>query len=42
MKTVLVVEDEPQIAQIVRDYLRHAGYGVIMTGDGMDAVTLAR
>ncbi len=42
MKTVLLVEDEPQIAQIVRDYLRHAGYGVIMTGDGMDALTLAR
>jgi two-component system, OmpR family, alkaline phosphatase synthesis response regulator PhoP len=42
MKTVLVVEDESQIAQIVRDYLRHAGFAVIMTGDGVDAVTLAR
>jgi two-component system alkaline phosphatase synthesis response regulator PhoP len=42
MKTVLVVEDEPQIAEIVRDYLQHAGFAVIMTGDGMDALALAR
>ena len=42
MKTVLVVEDEPQIAQITRDYLEHAGFAVITTGDGVDALTLAR
>ena len=42
MKTVLVVEDEPQIAQIVRDYLQHAGFAVIMTGDGMDGLALTR
>ena len=34
MKTVLVVEDEPQIAEIARDYLRHAGFAVVATGDG--------
>jgi len=42
MKTVLVVEDEPQIAQIVRDYLRHAGFAVVTTADGVEAVTLTR
>jgi two-component system, OmpR family, alkaline phosphatase synthesis response regulator PhoP len=42
MKTVLVVEDEPQIAQIVRDYLRHAGFAVVATADGLDAVALVR
>ena len=42
MKTVLVVEDERQIAQIARDYLQHAGYAVITTGDGLEALTLAR
>jgi len=42
MKTVLVVEDERQIAQIARDYLQHAGFSVLTTGDGIDALTLAR
>src|ERR1051325_5388949 len=41
-KTVLVVEDERQIAQIVRDYLQHAGFGVVTTGDGSQALTLVR
>jgi two-component system, OmpR family, alkaline phosphatase synthesis response regulator PhoP len=42
MKTVLVVDDEPQIAQIVRDYLRQAGFAVVTTADGLEAVTLTR
>jgi two-component system alkaline phosphatase synthesis response regulator PhoP len=42
MKTVLVVEDEPQIAQIAGDYLQHAGFAVVTTGDGIDALTLVR
>jgi two-component system, OmpR family, alkaline phosphatase synthesis response regulator PhoP len=41
-KTVLVVEDERQIAQIVRDYLQHAGFGVVTAGDGSQALSLAR
>jgi DNA-binding response OmpR family regulator len=40
MKTVLVVEDEPQIAQIAADYLHHAGFHAITTGSGMDALDL--
>jgi two-component system, OmpR family, alkaline phosphatase synthesis response regulator PhoP len=40
--TVLVVEDEPQIAEIAKDYLEHAGYTVVTTGDGVDALALVR
>ena len=41
MKTVLVVEDEPQIAQIVRDYLQHAGFAVVTAADGAQALARA-
>ena len=39
---VLVVDDEPQIAQIARDYLQHAGFSVLVAGDGAAALDLAR
>ena len=42
MKTILVVDDEPQIAEIVRDYLRLAGFDVIVAGDGVRALEAAR
>ena len=42
MKTVLVVDDEPQIAEIVRDYLRLAGFDVIEARDGVRALEAAR
>src|SRR5262245_11203423 len=42
MKTVLVVDDERQIVQIAKDYLEHAGYGVITAADGQQALDLAR
>ena len=42
MKTILVVDDEPQIAGIVRDYLRLAGFDVIASGDGVHALEAAR
>ena len=42
MPRVLVVDDEPQIAQIARDYLEHAGFSVIVAGDGRMALDLAR
>jgi DNA-binding response OmpR family regulator len=41
MKTILVVEDERQIAEIARDYLRRAGFAVIVSGDGAEALRLA-
>ena len=42
MKTILVVDDEPSIAQIAGDYLRHGGFGVITAPNGVDALALAR
>jgi two-component system, OmpR family, alkaline phosphatase synthesis response regulator PhoP len=41
-RTVLVVEDEPGIATIVRDYLERAGFRVVAAGDGVAALRLAR
>jgi two-component system alkaline phosphatase synthesis response regulator PhoP len=42
MTTILVAEDEPQIAQIARDYLEHAGFQVVVAADGGRALDLAR
>jgi two-component system alkaline phosphatase synthesis response regulator PhoP len=41
-KTVLVIDDEPKIADLCRDYLRAAGYGVLTAGDGPEGLALAR
>jgi DNA-binding response OmpR family regulator len=37
-----VVEDEIEIARVVRDYLRNAGFEVIVVGDGGSAVASVR
>ena len=43
MKTILVVEDEPKIAALARDYLEHAGFAVAIATDGRAALdALAR
>ena len=42
MKTVLVVDDEPRIVELARDYLEHAGFGVIVATDGPSALTAVR
>ncbi len=42
MKEILVVDDEPRIAEICRDYLQRAGFKVITAATGEDALTLAR
>ena len=42
MRTILVVEDERQIASLVRDYLAHAGFAVLAAGDGPGGLALAR
>jgi len=42
VKTILVVDDEPRIAEIAGDYLRHAGFDVIIAGDGARALELVR
>jgi DNA-binding response OmpR family regulator len=38
MKTILVVDDEPKIAALARDYLEHAGYTVVVASDGRAAL----
>src|SRR5438445_11803833 len=42
MKTVLVVDDEPKIVQLARDYLEHAGFAVVTAGDGPSALAAIR
>jgi len=42
VKHILVVDDEPRIAEIARDYLERAGYHVTTAGNGVDALALAR
>ena len=38
MKTVLVVDDEPRIVDLARDYLEHAGFAVLTAADGPSAL----
>jgi two-component system, OmpR family, alkaline phosphatase synthesis response regulator PhoP len=42
MKSILVVDDEPKITQLVRDYLERAGFGVLIAHDGRKALSLAK
>src|SRR5258705_1148814 len=42
MKHILVVDDEPRIAEIARDYLVRAGFRVTTAGSGADALAFAR
>lgn len=39
---ILVVDDEPKIVKLTRDYLMKYGYRVISASDGAEALTLAR
>ena len=41
MATVLVVDDEPKIVKLVRDYLENAGFAVITASDGPAALRSA-
>src|SRR3989475_12883649 len=40
--TILVVDDEPRIVQLVRDYLEHGGFTVLTAVDGPTALRTAR
>jgi two-component system, OmpR family, alkaline phosphatase synthesis response regulator PhoP len=42
VKHILVVDDEPRIAEIARDYLQRAGYRVSTAANGVDALAAAR
>ena len=41
-KTILVIDDEPQIVEICSDYIRAAGYDVLSANDGMAGLKLAQ
>jgi DNA-binding response OmpR family regulator len=41
-QSILVVDDEARIVQLVRDYLERAGFHVLTARDGETALTLAR
>ena len=42
MKTILVVDDEPKITRLARDYLEHAGFEVLVAADGPTALDQVR
>lgn len=42
MKTILVVDDEPKIVRVARDYLEYAGFHVVTAQDGKSAMTAWR
>ncbi len=41
-ETILVVEDEPRLAALLKDYLARAGFATHCIGDGRDAVPWVR
>jgi DNA-binding response OmpR family regulator len=42
MSRVLIVDDEPKIVRLARDYLEHGGFEVLEAANGQDALRLAR
>lgn len=38
MQRILVVEDDPDIQEILKNLLQEAGYGVVLAGDGVEAL----
>ncbi|MBR5741463.1 MAG: response regulator transcription factor [Firmicutes bacterium] len=42
MKQLLIVDDEPNIRNVIREYAEFSGYGVTEASDGMEAVNLVR
>jgi DNA-binding response OmpR family regulator len=42
VKTILVVDDEPKIVQLLRDYLSRAGYHPLAAYDGQGALAIVR
>jgi DNA-binding response OmpR family regulator len=41
-KTILVVDDDPRLRQLVQDYLQQEGFRVVAAGDGQEALHVAR
>jgi two-component system alkaline phosphatase synthesis response regulator PhoP len=42
MSSILIVDDEPKIVQLARDYLERAGFAVSAAADGLQAVSTFR
>jgi DNA-binding response OmpR family regulator len=42
MKTILIVDDEPEIIRVTRGYLERAGFRVVGAGDGPNALAVFR
>lgn len=42
MKKILIVDDEPKIVQLTRDYLERAGFSILTASDGKSAIAAAR
>ena len=41
-RTILIVEDEPQVRRLIRGVLQQGGYAVLEAGSGPQAINLAR
>ncbi|QIN81011.1 response regulator (plasmid) [Rubrobacter marinus] len=41
-RTILLVDDEPKLVKVVREYLEHDGYRVVSAGDGREALVRFR
>ena len=39
---ILVIDDEPKIVKLARDYLERSGYRVLTAADGQSALAMAR
>ncbi|MBU7314519.1 response regulator transcription factor [Paenibacillus oleatilyticus] len=40
MKTILIIDDEAEIVELLTVYLNHAGYGTMAAGNGDEALTI--
>ena len=40
MNRILVIEDEPDIQEVLRNYLQASGYAVLVAGDGEEGLTV--
>jgi DNA-binding response OmpR family regulator len=41
-ETILIIEDEPKVARLARDYLEKSGYRVLIAADGKSGLAMAR
>lgn len=41
-KTLLIVDDEERLRMLLRDYMEHEGYRVLLASDGQEALRVAR